>query len=100
LQIKEVKINANEWRILSLIDGRRTVRQLIDESGFDDFTAYKVLYSFVSSGFIQEIIGGIQSADKNNPDLFYATIKIYDDILKILIKDLETELGKWPFNNH
>jgi len=94
---KEVKINANEWRILSLIDGRRTVRQLIDESGFDDFTAYKVLYSFVSSGFIQEIIGGIQSADKNNPDLFYATIKIYDDILKILIKDLETELGKWPF---
>jgi hypothetical protein len=94
---KEIKFNANEWRILSLIDGRRTVRKLIEESGFDDFAAYKVLYSFISYGLIKPVISDIQSSGPKNSDKFYAIIKAYDGILRIIIKNLEIELRKWPF---
>ena len=49
-----VKLNANEWRILSLIDGARTVRQVIDKSGYDEFAVYKILYSILSYGLIEK----------------------------------------------
>ena len=45
-------MNAEEWRILSLVDGTRSVNAIIKESGYGDFIVYKVLYSLVSSGLI------------------------------------------------
>ena len=51
---EKITLNPNEWRIISLIDGIRTVRQLISESGYEEFAAYKILYSLVSSGFIKK----------------------------------------------
>jgi len=49
----DIKLNPDEWRILSLIDGKSTVRQIIDRSGFDDFTAYKHLNSLIASGRVE-----------------------------------------------
>jgi len=49
----DIKLNPDEWRILSLIDGKSTVRQVFDKSGFDDFTAYKQLNSLIASGRIE-----------------------------------------------
>ena len=49
----EIKLKADEWRLLSLINGKSTVRQVFDKSGFDDFTAYQILNSLVSSGRIE-----------------------------------------------
>jgi DNA-binding MarR family transcriptional regulator len=49
----DIKLNPDEWRTLSLIDGRSTVRQIIDKSGFDDFTAYKHLNSLIASGRVE-----------------------------------------------
>lgn len=49
----EIKLKADEWQILSLINGNATVRQILDKSGFDDFAAYKILNSLISSGKIE-----------------------------------------------
>ncbi|MDZ7830330.1 MAG: DUF4388 domain-containing protein [Desulfobacterales bacterium] len=49
----DIKLNPDEWRILSLIDGKSTVRQIIDKSGLDDFTAYKHLNSLIASGRVE-----------------------------------------------
>lgn len=49
----EITLNADEWRLLSMIDGKCSVRQIIDKSGFDDFTAYKILNSLISAGRIE-----------------------------------------------
>lgn len=55
VQDKEnITFNPDEWRIISLIDGIRTVRQVISESGYGEFAVYKILYSLVSSGFIKK----------------------------------------------
>ncbi|MDZ7832398.1 MAG: DUF4388 domain-containing protein [Desulfobacterales bacterium] len=49
----EIKLKADEWRILSLLNGQATVRQIFDKSGFDDFTAYQILNSLISSGRVK-----------------------------------------------
>ncbi len=51
---KDIRINVYELRILSLIDGTRTVRQVISESGYDDFDVYKIFFSAISSGIIEQ----------------------------------------------
>lgn len=50
----EIKLNANEWRVLSLIDGTRSVRQVITESAYDEFAVYKIIFSVISSGLIEQ----------------------------------------------
>jgi hypothetical protein len=49
----QLKLDATEWKVLWLIDGTRSVRQLIDENGFDEFHAYKTLYGLISAGLIE-----------------------------------------------
>lgn len=51
---KEIKLNTNELHILTLIDGRRTVRDVIKSSNYDKYAVYKILYSFLSSGLIKK----------------------------------------------
>jgi hypothetical protein len=38
--------------LLSMINGQSTVRQVIDETGWDDFTGYRVIHSLVSAGVL------------------------------------------------
>jgi len=46
-------LDPNEWKTLQLIDGTRSVGQLIDENGFDEFHAHKTLYGLLSVGLIE-----------------------------------------------
>jgi len=46
-------LNPTEQAILNLIDNRRTIAQIIHESGYDTFTVYKCLYSLIAAGFVQ-----------------------------------------------
>lgn len=48
------KLNDDERRILGLIDGERSVRDIINNSGYDDFHLYRILYSFISAGLIEK----------------------------------------------
>ena len=48
------KLNPDELQVLSLINGARTVRDIMDESGFDEPVLYKILYSFITTGLIEK----------------------------------------------
>ena len=90
---EEIKLNANEWRILSLIDGTRSVRQVIVESGYDEFAVYKIFFSVISSGLIEqkeEVSLEDNSGDKDN---FAAILTVFSDILSSLQKNIVEELG-------
>ena len=50
----EIKLNANEWRVLALVNCQRTVRELVKDSGYEEFEVYKVLSSLLATGHIQE----------------------------------------------
>jgi hypothetical protein len=49
----EINITPEEWRILVLVDGTRTVAQIGDLVGLDEFDAMRTLYGLVSAGLIE-----------------------------------------------
>lgn len=88
----EIKLNSNEWRVLSLIDGVHTVRQIITMSGYDEFAVYKILFSVISYGLIEKdeeaSAGGLTAGND-----FRAIVTVYGDILQAVNRHAAGELG-------
>jgi len=89
---EKLKLTKNERRILSLIDGSRTVKQVINDSGYAEFATYKIIYSLKMSGFIEK-------AWKEESDVvnFIDIINIFNNIFQIVYKTLKGELGTMVF---
>jgi hypothetical protein len=49
----EINISPEEWRILVLVNGQRTVTEIAEAMDMDDFGAMKTLYGLVSTGLIE-----------------------------------------------
>ncbi len=47
------KLNEEEKSVLELINGKRTIREVVIESGYDKHSANKIIYSLISSGFTE-----------------------------------------------
>ncbi len=88
----EIKLNANEWRILSLIDGTRTVRQIIVESGYDEFAVYKIFFSVISSGLIVQK-EEVNLEDGGGKGDYASILTVFNDILASVKKNISDELG-------
>ncbi|HBT89297.1 DUF4388 domain-containing protein [Desulfobacter sp.] len=90
---EEIKLNANEWRVLSLIDGTRSVRQVITESAYDEFAVYKIIFSVISSGLIeqkQEVV----LVNGNEGNNLSGILTMFNDIFKAMEKNLSAEIGE------
>lgn len=90
---EEIKLNANEWRVLSLIDGSRSVRQVITESGYDEFAVYKIFFSVISSGLIEEK-EEIRLSNGDDENGLTAIVTVFTDILLSIRKNIAHELGE------
>ncbi len=88
---EELRLKKNEWRILSLIDGIRTVRQIITKSGYDDFIVYKLLFSVISSGLIEK--AGVKPSEREATNDYSAILAIFNDVLQSIKKNIVDELG-------
>jgi hypothetical protein len=90
----EIKLDTDEWKALRLIDGNRSVNQLVDESGFDEFQVYKILYALLSAGLIEHSPAEVAEENTGVEHDYSAAITIYSDILQTIGRNLETELGR------
>lgn len=52
----EINITPDEWRMLVLVDGARTVHEIAKLVGMDDFGALRGLYGLVSAGLVEVIL--------------------------------------------
>lgn len=52
---EDIKLEPAEWRVLALVDGMRSINQVIKESHMGDFETCKVLYGLVSSGLLKQV---------------------------------------------
>ena len=89
---EEIKLNANEWRILSLVDGTRSVRQIIKQSTYDEFAVYKIFFSMISSGLVEQK-EEVQLDDKIGEDDYSAILIVFNDIFQPIKKNIADELG-------
>ncbi len=49
---EKLKLRKNDWKILSLVDGKKGLREIISESGVGIFEAYKSVYFLIEKGLI------------------------------------------------
>lgn len=59
-----LKLRKNDWKILSLIDGKRKLREVIAESGIGLFEAYRSIYFLTSKGLLIDPEEGKRKANK------------------------------------
>jgi hypothetical protein len=85
---EKAKLTKNEWRILSLMDGSRTVKQVINDSAYAEFATYKIIYSLAMSGFIEKTW-----EEESDIVYFIDIINIFNNIFHAVCKALEPELG-------
>jgi Domain of unknown function (DUF4388) len=97
----EVTLNSVEIRVMGLVDGNRSLRQVIQEGGFDEYSAYRTVYSLLSSGLIEsvdakseELAEESEKEPEKEPENYTTIIGVYNNVLQILFRDLEGEIGK------
>ncbi|MGI8775250.1 MAG: DUF4388 domain-containing protein [Actinomycetota bacterium] len=54
----EINIQPEEWRMFVLVNGSRTVGEIADLTGTDDFSAIRGLYGLVSAGLVVVVDAG------------------------------------------
>lgn len=57
----EIHLKPKEWMLLCYLHGRRTVRDLIELTGYNDFETAKILYGMFSVGLIDKVGGPDES---------------------------------------
>lgn len=83
------KHSSEETRIIDLINGKRSVKDLMEASHLNRFSTYKILYALISSGMIE-----IAMPNPTNETLYSSIIKSYYDILHVIFKNIEQYLGE------
>jgi outer membrane biosynthesis protein TonB len=51
----EINISPDEWRMLVLVDGRRSVTDIADTVGLDSFAVMRTLFALASAGLIEVV---------------------------------------------
>lgn len=87
----ELNFSHTEAHILNLIDGTRSVRDIIAAGNYDEFTVYKTIFSLISSGLIEKAEDKNSELDTTVVNLILST---YIDILKIITRILSERSGE------
>lgn len=87
----DIKIDKNQIAFLALVDGAKTVRELIQESGYDEFTAYKIIYSLFMLDLVE--VGPDETTDGIDAEV-REILSLYSDIFRTLLNDLNAQLGE------
>ncbi len=87
-----VRLSPVEWRFLSLVDGKRKIREIVKESGYDAFSVYKMLHSLLSLRLVEKDEQLASLAKAYGP-----VMKQYRLFWNVVRKELEKELGTRTF---
>jgi hypothetical protein len=97
---EEIKLDASELQMLTLVDGQKTVREVFTAyssdraATHDEFTVYKILHSLITSGLVEESGDDQPDTETKSGEIDYsAIITVYNEVLQIACRHLETELG-------
>jgi hypothetical protein len=92
----ESKLNTDEYRVMKLIDGTHSVKQICNASKLGDFELYKALYSLLTSGHIERSDPTDEHERVERP--FESIISVYDDVLQTICQLLKAEVGQQMFS--
>ncbi|MBU2488386.1 MAG: DUF4388 domain-containing protein [Proteobacteria bacterium] len=88
-------LSEGEARLWSLIDGTRTVRQIIKDGDSEDYSVYGLLVRLLSSRVIIKKETAVFPEDQRAQRDFSDIVQFYGDILQLLRKNLAMDLDRW-----
>ncbi|MBI4776942.1 MAG: DUF4388 domain-containing protein [Deltaproteobacteria bacterium] len=89
---KSIRFSRSEWSVLSKIDGKKTVEEIIMQCETDELTVYKILYSFISSGLIKRV-ENVYLNHKGDFIDYEGIIVLYIDLFRIIERTFKNEIG-------
>lgn len=51
-RLRDVNLSVEEWRVISFINPRNTVKQIAQSNGMDDFRIRKIVYGMIQAGLV------------------------------------------------
>ena len=52
-RLRDVNLSVEEWRVISFINPRNTVKQIAQSNGMDDFQIRKIVYGMLQAGLVE-----------------------------------------------
>ncbi len=91
----EVTISLDEFRVLTLIDGSRTVQEILGQSPLGDFATSRAVYKLLLGKLVE--ISGTKEAEiadpKEEDSLFWLLLRVYAASFSLIQRTLEKKLG-------
>lgn len=109
--VSEIKLSKEEWKVLRMIDGNRTIKEIAEELKMPDFEVSKVIYGFLVSGLVEKVNEEVEGVAyvkvklnvKIKPEFYLTEDNVYIDnslikewISKNKIEKLEKILMQLP----
>ena len=92
----EVPLSADEISLLTLVNGQRTLSDLIRESPVGEFATTKAVHRLVSAGLLEKSNAPrLQvSEEKNEEHLWTLMLKVYASAFAVVARTLQQKLGE------
>ncbi|MGB5107981.1 MAG: DUF4388 domain-containing protein [Candidatus Zixiibacteriota bacterium] len=91
----EVTISLDEFRIITLIDGTRTLQEVLEQSPLGDFATSRAIYKLMLGKLVE--ISGAKEAEAQDPreedSLFWLLLRVYAASFTTIQRTLEKKLG-------
>jgi hypothetical protein len=53
--LRDIKLSVEEWRVISFINPRNTIRQIAQNNNMDDLQIRKIVYSLLQAGLVEMV---------------------------------------------
>ncbi len=92
----EVTLSLDQFQILSLIDGERTLPDIVADSPVGEFITNRGVYQLMAAGLVE--ISGVKTADKKtnlseDDHLWWLLLKLYSLSFAAIRRNIEKKLG-------
>ena len=91
----EIILTLDEFQVLNLINGDRTLPEILQASALGDFVTSKAVHKLISKGLIEsiEIKGAPVSSKKEEENLLVLIAKIYSTAFQVTDRTIQRKLG-------
>jgi hypothetical protein len=55
-RLRDINLSAQEWRVISFINPRNTIKQIAQSNNMDDFQIRKIVYGMLQAGLVELVI--------------------------------------------